>query len=299
MKNKSISKEFKLVTKKKILHLIKTNNPLKLSLIGIQEGFIDNSTRITVYEKLLNFNLDFKLKDYETFKLNLTSELVPKNSMNLEEDVKRSFMNNKKNKKELEDNLKNTLHHFFLKNSQYTYYQGFNSICKIFITNFGLERGFCLLEIFSEFLLNEFLVTSQIGKMLCEKQKSIIKLINENTDVNFEEMHLGLFLNWLISFFSQSHSDEKIIFRIWDFLISLKYIVINNNSKTSNTNFIDYLISSILIFFIKAKSIDEYNLKENFFKILKGFDINDLKEFDFKIILNQAFRIFNSYHSNN
>lgn len=297
MKNITISKDFKNITKKKIFYTIKSKNNLKLSNIGIQDGFIDNICRIKAYEKLMNFNLNEEIQKYITFKKDLKkTSKSEKENYELDEDIKRSFTELKENSKtNSEIVLKNFLNNFFLKNSKYKYYQGFNSIAKIFLKNFGPERGFCLLEKFSEFLLEEFLISSKLAKNLEKKQKNIIKLINKHTQVNFQPMHLGLFLNWLISYFSQIQNEE-IIFRIWDFLISLKNIYFTNSENLNEYGcFIDSVISSILIFFIKAKSIDQRNLKNNFFDIFKDFDINKLKDFDFKIILNHSFRFFSNY----
>lgn len=58
-------------------------------------------------------------------------------------------------------------------------------------------------------------------------------------------------MSWEISLFSYSIKDIDIILRLWDFLISLRFYQYKNQDVSPT----QLVISSILIFFLEAKSI--------------------------------------------
>lgn len=76
-------------------------------------------------------------------------------------------------------------------------------------------------------------------------------MIMREIDVKINKNFIGLIMAWEISLFSYSIRDIEIILRIWDFIISLQFY--NQFKKIASPT--DYVITSILIFFLEAKSI--------------------------------------------
>ena len=194
MKKNNVGEQMNELLKKKINYLLEKNEIEKLHQFGMEEGFLTNEIRIKIYQKLMNFNLQKKISEYKIFKKKNKKEIKEKKIkeiFTIEADVHRSFTNSnlsQKKKKIKKKILKKILIIFFLKNPQFTYYQGFNSIAEIFITNFEKNINYCLLEEFSFFLLQDFLLIKNFGKKMLLKQKKIKELIEKESKIFLEDL---------------------------------------------------------------------------------------------------------------
>ena len=103
---------------------------------------------------------------------------------------------------------------------------------------------------------------------------------------------MGLFIGWMISFYCNTNLDKEIIFLIFDFLICKNYFYFEKFANFQGVNFIEYIIAQNLIFFFNAQSVSRKNLQDNVYEVLKKFEVEFLKDFDFKIILKKSYLLF-------
>ena len=121
--NENLDKIFKELVKKKILYLLEKKELVKLHKLGIEEGFASNEIRIKIYQKLMNFDLEKKILEYENFQIKQKKEIEEKKIKEIfviEADVNRSFTTSKldqSSKKKKKNCFKKNLNNIFFKES--------------------------------------------------------------------------------------------------------------------------------------------------------------------------------------
>jgi hypothetical protein len=208
--------------------ILNSDNEFHLRLAAISEmGLVDAEIRKSAWPIILaTDNAEWEIEDVK----NKHSEII-------EMDVLRSIFGNdvtdslseeeRRNKRKDLSKILNTL---IKTNPELDYYQGFNSICTVFLITTGLNPGYHIIEKCALTLVKDAM-RSNFEQGLTEQLKLIYDLLDKKDPIiarklesiysyNGEVEAPIICLSWVLCWFSNSLKSFKSISRIFDFCIA-------------------------------------------------------------------------------
>ena len=188
-----LAKEIKT---KELHHYLKNENLFEIKKFGLRDGFLNDDTRVRLYEFLFAGQGSNDSKEFDgDFNKKMMKETKVRYENVIEADIKRSFNTNQlivnKSSKEKEvhrQGLKRVLLRFFSKHSNQYYYQGFNSVASTLILFFGEDISLGFLEGLSEYMLFRYLNNNSFEKTIKKKLNRIKELVKETSGVDLPEL---------------------------------------------------------------------------------------------------------------
>jgi len=228
-----------LKKEKNLKYLIESNQiniPQIKELCRERYGLVNKEFRQKLWPKLLSidkknckinsidslFKPDEKLvwRNYED-KKHFEAEQVKK-------DIDRTFVRYegdfKLTKRDIEVNkiILNRMILAILKMNKFSYFQGFNDFCSIFLLILGEGMGFQAASICSKYLLNDFF-EDKFEKGVIPIMNSLILIIKQKDISLFNlisEIPPSFALPWILTWFSHSIRNLDLTFRLFDYCIS-------------------------------------------------------------------------------
>lgn len=188
-----LAKEIKT---KELNYYLKNENQYQIKAFGLRDGFLDDNTRVQIYEFLFTNPGSNDSKEFgEDINKKILKQTKVKYENVIEADIKRSFNTNqlivKKSSKEKEvhrKGLKRLLLKFFSKHRNLCYFQGFNSVASTLLLFFGEDISLTLLEGLSEYMLFKYLNNNSFEVEIKSKLQRIKELVKETTCLNLPEL---------------------------------------------------------------------------------------------------------------